>query len=127
KSDGTSAGTSLIIQGARQMSDFTNAGGTLYFVTGDDATGTELWKTDGTPVGTMMVKDILPGFDSSYPNHLTNVNGLLLFVAYAPGNVLWISDGTEAGTIPISPGEIALDNTELAGVNGTLYFSALRR
>ena len=33
-------------------------GGTLYFRATDGAHGFELWKSDGTPDGTQMVKDI---------------------------------------------------------------------
>ena len=42
-------------------SDLTNVNGTLYFTADDGTHGEELWKTDGTAAGTVMVKDILPG------------------------------------------------------------------
>src|SRR5688572_33471669 len=42
-----------------------NVGGTLYFAYTQPETGTELWKSDGTPLGTHPVKDITPGPDSS--------------------------------------------------------------
>src|SRR5262245_51203926 len=35
--------------------------GTLYFVADDGVHGRELWKTDGTEKGTVLVKDIWPG------------------------------------------------------------------
>ncbi len=35
----------------------------IYFI-GIDANGGELWRTDGTPTGTYMVKDINPGSGS---------------------------------------------------------------
>ena len=38
---------------------------TLYFSANDGASGLELWKTDGTMNGTMLVQDIAPGGDSS--------------------------------------------------------------
>ncbi|MDA1179582.1 MAG: hypothetical protein O2931_12380, partial [Planctomycetota bacterium] len=47
----------------------------------DGTTGDELWKTDGTDNGTMQIKDILPGDNSSSPWSLTNVDGTLYFVA----------------------------------------------
>jgi len=37
---------------------FNNA---LYFAANDGISGLELWKTDGTGAGTVMVKDICPG------------------------------------------------------------------
>ena len=38
-----------------------NVNGLLYFTAWDAAHGTELWRSDGTSAGTMMVKDIYPG------------------------------------------------------------------
>src|SRR5262245_14321839 len=35
--------------------------GTLLFRADDGVTGTELWRTDGTEAGTVLVKDIVPG------------------------------------------------------------------
>jgi ELWxxDGT repeat protein len=41
----------------------------------------ELWRSDRTDLGTLLVKDIRPGSDSSSPGELTNVNGTLFFAA----------------------------------------------
>ena len=61
-------------------------------------TGDELWKSDGTDGGTVLVKDIRGGTDSSVPRYLTNVGGTLYFRANdgSSGHELWKSDGTEA-------------------------------
>ncbi len=82
-----------------------------YFVPDTQAHGTELWRTDGTVEGTVLVKDIAPGAASSSPFLLTNVSGTLYFVANdgVTGNELWKSDGTPAGTTlvkDIVPGTI---------------------
>src|SRR5262249_2349432 len=37
------------------------AGSTLFFTLETNPTGCELWRSDGTPAGTMLVKDINPG------------------------------------------------------------------
>ncbi|MCX7049996.1 MAG: hypothetical protein NTX50_31495 [Candidatus Sumerlaeota bacterium] len=75
----------------------------LYFSASDAAHGTEIWKSDGTEQGTVMVKDINSApQSSSVPQVLTNCNGVLFFVAYnhiTPGPKLYRSDGTERGTI----------------------------
>src|SRR5829696_10591122 len=39
----------------------TPVGDTLFFTASDEGHGRELWKTDGTPEGTVLVKDLTPG------------------------------------------------------------------
>jgi ELWxxDGT repeat protein len=39
----------------------------LFFNANDGSNGYELWKTDGTSAGTVLVKDINPGAGSSNP------------------------------------------------------------
>ncbi|MFM7792318.1 MAG: ELWxxDGT repeat protein, partial [Microcystis panniformis] len=38
----------------------TTLGNTLFFTAFDGVNGTELWKSDGTAAGTVLVKDIFP-------------------------------------------------------------------
>ena len=60
--------------------DLTDVGGTLFFSGADDGTtASELWKSDGTAAGTVMVKDIMPGPDPSFPDDFTDVGGTLFF------------------------------------------------
>src|SRR5436189_4586426 len=72
-----------------------------YFSGGYGANDYELWKTDGTQAGTVLVKDINPGISGSHPDHLTEVNGTLFFTADdgTNGTELWKSNGTTAGTV----------------------------
>ena len=98
-------------------------------------------RSDGTPAGTVLVKDIYRGSKSSFPSHLVNVNGTLFFVADdgIHGWELWKSDGTAAGTKlvkdiwPGTSNSINVDSgfgdtfvafVELTNVNGTLFFAA---
>ena len=76
--------------------DLTVVDGTLFFYASDGSHGEELWKTDGTAAGTIMVKDINPGSTSSNPFHMTAVGGTLFFAADdgIHGRELWKSDGT---------------------------------
>src|SRR5262249_42694337 len=84
KSDGTIPGTVMvkdIVQGNNRFAyseypyGLTNINGTLYFRENDGFDGAELWRSDGTAVGTFMVKDIREGAGGSYPDGFTNVNG----------------------------------------------------
>ncbi|RME19991.1 MAG: PKD domain-containing protein, partial [Candidatus Zixiibacteriota bacterium] len=63
----------------------------------------ELWKSDGTTAGTVMLKDIVAGTGSSAPFLLTAVGSTLYFTAYDPTNgiELWRSDGTPGGTVMV--------------------------
>ncbi|HRO71804.1 MAG TPA: hypothetical protein PK951_15545, partial [Chitinophagaceae bacterium] len=61
--------------------NFTSVDGVLYFRPDDGAHGDELWKTDGTVNGTVMVKDIFPGAAGCELELFTNVNGVLFFKA----------------------------------------------
>lgn len=122
--------------GSSNPSYFTNVNGELYFSALDAAHGIELWKSNGTAAGTLLVKDIYPGsngngspYNNSYPGNLTNVNGTLYFSATdaAHGYEIWKSDGTAAGTVllkDIYPGGNSSNADNLTIVNGTLYFTA---
>jgi ELWxxDGT repeat protein len=87
-----------------------------------------LFKTDGTPEGTVLVKDINPSGGSS-PIYLTNVNGTLFFFASngTQGFELWKSDGTEAGTELVKEiragSQGARSAVKPAVVDGVLYFA----
>jgi ELWxxDGT repeat protein len=81
--------------------------------------GVELWVTDGTGIGTYLVKDIVTGTPftganySSSPRNFTLLgNGKALFsvddVNY--NRVVWVSDGTAEGTKPFFTNYIDLSN-----------------
>ncbi|TMB18126.1 MAG: hypothetical protein E6J59_15025 [Deltaproteobacteria bacterium] len=89
---------------------FTVVNGTLFFPIVSDGIepihGSELWKSDGTAAGTVLVKDIAPGPDSSGPSELTDVNGTLYFQVFDP------SGGRDSGP------------RELTRAGGRLFFTA---
>jgi ELWxxDGT repeat protein len=112
-----------------QGEPFVNVNGTLFFVANDGVNGSELWKSDGTAAGTVLVRDIRPGPGSSLPASLTNVNGILYFRADdgISGAELWRSDGTAAGTVIVQDLRVGIGSSspdQLTNVDGTLFFSA---
>ena len=62
----------------------TNVNGTLFFTAFDGVNGSELWKSDGTEAGTVLVKDIAPGSYGANPTGLVDVNGYALFPRQRP-------------------------------------------
>ena len=68
--------------------------------------------SNGTEIGTVLVKDIYSGPDGSSPRSLHALGDTLYFRAAEPltGHEPWRSDGTEGGTIllkDINPGPAA--------------------
>jgi ELWxxDGT repeat protein len=89
--------------GSSEPTSFTIVGGQLFFVADDGVNGRELWISDGTADGTMMVANLRIGGGDANVIELTQFGDSLLFVAddRILGQELWISDGTDAGTVPI--------------------------
>ena len=103
------------------------ADGSFLFAADDGVTGVELWRTDGTEVGTVRVKDVNPGAGSSHPSSLTDAGGVVFFAADdgESGVELWRTDGTDAGTTrvrDVNPGARASAPADLIGALGALYF-----
>ena len=74
--------------------------GTLFFTANDGIHGRELWRSNGTPAGTRIVRNIGPGSADGSPQELTAVGQTLYFTANdgIHGRELWMSDGTHDGT-----------------------------
>ena len=107
----------------------TAVGSTLYFRANDGVTGQELWKSDGTAAGTVLVKNIAAANSSADLNGLTAVGNTLYFIANdgIHGLELWKSNGTAAGTVmvkDIAPGSNGSTPLYLIAAGNTLYFVA---
>ncbi|WP_341853574.1 ELWxxDGT repeat protein [Microcystis aeruginosa 1339] len=61
--------------------NLTAVGNTLFFNAFDGVNGLELWKSDGTAAGRVLVADIRFGASGSYPRNLTVVDSTLYFRA----------------------------------------------
>jgi len=108
---------------------FTTVGQNLFFVCPEDSTGQELWVSDGTPGGTRLVRDILPGPTPSLTRALTAFDGKLYFASsdYTTAQQLWISDGSESGTKPLAsiyPEAFSMWADHLEVFNGSLYYAS---
>jgi ELWxxDGT repeat protein len=111
------------------ISNLTVVGSALYFSANDGNLGNELWKTNGTAAGTVLVKDIRPSYAGSEPQALVNVNGILYLTANngTHGKEVWKSNGTAAGTVmvkDIMKGSGSSQPAHLTNVNGVVYFAA---
>src|SRR6266853_550230 len=150
RTDGTGTGTTLVKDINTSGNSFPGASGTpfptefaffngaWFFSADDGVSGTELWKSDGTPGGTLRVKDInqTAAGASSSPRGFTVFNNALYFSADdgVTGRELWKTDGTETGTVQVMdiapgagsvvPGPLSSSPSGFKVFNNALYFSA---
>lgn len=112
--DGTEAGTRLLkdVQPGSAGSAFegspfgylkdwiATADGLFLFQADDGPHGPELWASDGTEAGTILVRDFHPGATGGQPIELTELADTVYFSVDtdAHGYELWRTDGTPAGT-----------------------------
>lgn len=90
--------------------------------------GVELWRSDGTALGTAIVKDIMAGATGSGLKDLTDVGSRICFSADGgTGAEPWCTTGTAPGTQQIAdvgPGGAGSNPGEFAADGTTLYFAA---
>jgi ELWxxDGT repeat protein len=134
KSDGTEAGTVIVKDinpsqgsyGGSYPLELVNVNGVLFFLaTHNSMESKQLWKSDGTESGTVMVKYV----QYSEPRDLFEMNGILYFTSQtnSGGRDLWKTDGTEAGTVMVKDICNKTDRqwneySFFTNVNGMLYF-----
>lgn len=120
---------------------FLEVGPNAFFVLYDTNNGEELWKTNGTAAGTVLVSDLVDGPASSQPRYLVEFQNKLFFSADSQtfagptGREVFSSDGTAGGTQMMddinfdldqnqSGGTLSSDPRDLTVSNASLYFTA---
>ncbi len=141
KSDGTIAGTVLVkamptynpfsssqyetwTSDANLDRNFSVDGDVMYFGGYDAVNGNELWRTDGTTAGTLLIKDIKPGTGNSNVGGFCKIGTTTLFRAAASGlnYTLWKTDGTAAGTEEIVIPGLTFWQAPVGKINNKLIF-----
>ena len=115
--------------GPSSPSQIVNVGSTTFFTADDGRHGRELWRSDGTSKGTLLVKAISRDADDVGPQELTVAGDVLFFTVDdgVHGRELWRSDGTRRGTVlvkDIRPRGLDSTPSQLITVGDTLFFTA---
>lgn len=137
KSDGTSAGTTLVkdIQtgaGSSTPSGMFATTVNLFFVANDGINGMELWTSDGTTGGTSLVKDINSGAASSTSSITTFIrtgSGIVYFAANdgVNGTEFWRTLGSAGNTTMMADINSGAGSSSPANMlinSNNVYFSA---
>lgn len=116
---------------------FSAINGIIYFSADDGIHGNELWRSDGTGLGTYLIADINIGLEGANPSGMTEYKEIIYFRAYTEeyGYELWRSDGTASGTYMVKDiypgvesGAISYSDNNtiwLTVVNNILFFTAI--
>jgi len=131
RSDGTPAGTSLLVDLQNGFVGgpyaLATVGDVLFFAGYGAGSGFELWRSDGTASGTSQVAEIFAGSTGSLPDHLTDLEGTLMFSARDDDSgerELWRSDGSAGGTLLVKAFDGVGAPQDLRAVGSLLFFTA---
>ena len=129
RSNGLSSGTYRILEESISVIQCMTKIGNQIFFKGERTNGpSELWVTNGTPEGTINLRDSSGQF-INFPCGFIEYQDKAYFSADIPGSgsELFVSDGTEAGTYlvkDINPGEDQAFNGTAIVFNDKIYFNA---
>lgn len=138
RSDGTLNGTTPILPNTdfRFETGFLDGiyhielGNEIFFNAYDTAHGVALWKTDGTSLGTKLVKDIHQSKDINSGGSLffTRLNNKIIFRGHDTlyNTEPWVSDGTDSGTFLLKDINASGHSTpsNFIEFNNKVYFNA---
>lgn len=100
-SNNTASAASAVV---KSCSDVFEYNGEAYFCADHREKGKEVFRSNGEPKGTSILRDIDPGPGDSSPSGFFKLNGFLYFTAEntASGLSLWRTDGTSENTILVT-------------------------
>lgn len=101
--------------------EFTQVGTKFFFTAATLETGRELWITDGTAAGTLLVKDLTAGTGSTLIRAMIAFKGQLYFIA---NDALWRSTGTAAGTVLVKTLPPSVGYRVLTNAGSLLYIAS---
>jgi ELWxxDGT repeat protein/YVTN family beta-propeller protein len=104
------------LQESSEPRNFVAAGDLVFFTADDGEHGRELWRTDGTPGGTILLRDIAPGVEHGVYDAPVPFGNLVAF--RVSGASLWRSDGTADGTFAL----LEQYPVSMAGIGERLFF-----
>ena len=86
-----------------RIEEIVEVNGFTYFISGHEYPTYTLWRTDGTPNGTSVVKSFMPESGVQNVYSLRRLDNLLTFITVTDRTTLtlWRSDGTTEGTAPL--------------------------
>jgi len=129
-SDGTSAGTRPINSPVEPMPGMATLGNYALFTGKTPAAGLELWRSDGSDPGTVLVSDIFPGPTGSGVFGLTASGSRFVYFEAndgTTGSELWVTDGSMNGTrlvADLNPGAGSSHPQLMTVSAGRLLFAA---
>lgn len=130
KTNGTEVGSSLVTTYNGRLFGMTTVGNEFFMTIKTDNNTLQIWKSDGTNSGTVLVKDNISIWNT--PSFQGSLNKNFIFTVQVPStnnSKVWRSDGTDVGTFALT-GEIdgngstggTTDLSHYMNYNNKLYF-----
>ncbi|MFY2559488.1 hypothetical protein ACN469_17780 [Corallococcus terminator] len=125
-SDGSASGTQFVRAFTPDnlgpaLRSATAINGRLVFFHLTQSSTTDLWSSDGTSAGTVLLANLTGVLELYFNNTLQVGNGLLFFRAQGGATTLWRTDGTVAGTTllkQLDAGAVSIAQVSRAGDQG---------
>jgi len=101
----------------------TNVNGSLFFTAKTDSEGRELWRSDGTTLGTQPVANLMDGVEGSDPADLVVRGDYLYFTADdGLGRQVWFTDSIASEPVKISDSKTA---PVVVQAEGNVFFTSV--